>query len=66
MNPISGGFVVPLGTTKSPEMGFIGRREGFQKSISDPKNRGVGGCFGPNKYAESPKYGQNQGFLGNI
>ena len=32
MNPISGGFVVPLGTTNPPEMGFIAPREGFQKS----------------------------------
>ena len=33
-----------MGTTKPPEIGFVGQREGFQKSISDPKNRGAGVC----------------------
>lgn len=40
MNPISGGFVVPMGTSKSPEMRFVGCREGFQKSISKCRNKG--------------------------
>ena len=35
-NPISGGFVVPMGTTKPPEMGFVGPREGCQKSPKPP------------------------------
>ena len=62
MNPIPKGFVVPMGTTKPPEMGFVGHREVSLKNI--PPFAGGGPLGAPPTPGKSAPQGPQMGGVG--